>query len=107
MKNSVLAVTATLTLCSCVTARLTAAGNAVRLTSNPDVVRTCQYLVNIEGSDYMNGGALGQQAANENATRRLLNKAAEIGADTVMISVAATGFSGAVMRGEAYRCNKS
>lgn len=89
---------------ACVTTELTSAGAAVRVTMNPEVVRGCTFKSNVAGSDSMNGGAFGQSAANENAMRRLQNEAAAAGANTVILISNQTGFSGSIIRGEAYLC---
>jgi uncharacterized protein YbjQ (UPF0145 family) len=94
-----------LLLTACVTTDLTPAGEKVRVTSNPDAVRGCTLVGEIVGRDRMNGGMAGQGAAEENAMRRMKNQAAEMGADTVLMVTAATGFSGSIQRGEGYRCN--
>lgn len=104
MKGLAIGVLAVTITCSCVTTRTTPAGQAVRITSNPEIVRGCAFLGEVVGKDRMNGGLLGQGAAEENATRRVKNTAAEMGADTVLISTSTTGFSGSTIRGEAYRC---
>ena len=49
----------------------------------------------------MNGGTMGQGAAEENANRRLRNNAAKMGADTIF-GTSTTNTSGSVQRGEAY-----
>lgn len=95
---------ASVALLSCVTTKVNPAGQTVRMTSNPEIVRGCSYLGEVVGKDRLNGGMLGQGAAEENATRRIKNKAATMGADTVFISTSHTGFSGSTIRGEAYRC---
>lgn len=88
----------------CVTTTLTSAGEKVRFTSNPDVVRPCKYLGEVTGADRMNGGTMGQGAAEENANRRLRNNAAQMGGDTVFVSTSTTNTSGSVQRGEAFKC---
>lgn len=93
-------------LVGCVTTRVTPAGENVRITSNPEAVRGCAFLGNVKSTDRMNGGILGQVAAEENASRRLQNAAAEMGANTVFMTAETTGMSGAVKRGEAYRCGQ-
>lgn len=94
----------TLSLTACVTVGLTPEGARVRMTSNPDVVRGCSYIGQVQGTDHMNGGLSGQGAAEENAMREVRNRAAKIGADTVHLVTSTTGFSGAAVRGEAYIC---
>ena len=91
-------------LVGCVTTQLTPAGRAVRLTSNPEAVSGCRLVGEIEGKDRVNGGMLGQGAAEENATRRLKNKAAEMGANVVLLTTSSAGMGGARMLGEGYLC---
>jgi hypothetical protein len=85
-------------------ASMTPAGEQVRVTTNPEIVKGCEYLGEVKGADHMWGGAFGQGAAEKNAHKRLKNNAAEMGADTVLLATDHTGFSGSVKRGEAYRC---
>ena len=92
---------------SCVSTDVTPAGEKVRITSNPEVVKPCKFIGEVKGADRMNGGLLGQGLAEENANRRLRNNAAAMGADTVFIGTSTTNFSGSVQRGEAYVCGTS
>lgn len=89
---------------ACVNISMSPEGSKVRLTSNPETIRGCKYVALVKGTDHMNGGLAGQGAAEENAMRKIRNKAAEIGADTVMFYNITTGFSGSAVRGEAYKC---
>ena len=90
---------------ACVTSRLTPEAEAIRLTDNPEVVKGCTFIANVEGSDQMNGGTLGQGAAEENAMRRMRNQAAEKKANTLYVTRPdGTKFSGSHQRGEAYTC---
>lgn len=92
-------------LSACVTAQLSPEAERIRLTDNPDVVKPCRFVANVEGSDSMNGGLLGQGAAEENAMRRMKNAAAEKGANTLYITKGdGAKFSGSKQRGEAYSC---
>ena len=91
-------------LAACVTTHLTPEGEAVRVTSNPETVKGCTSLGEIAADDKMNGGMIGQMAAEENANRRLRNDAAKLGANTVLLASSTTGMSGSRVRGEAYRC---
>ena len=93
-------------LAGCVTTRLTPTGRNVRVTSNPEAVHGCTFLGAVKGADHMNGGIVGQGAAEENANRRLRNAAALMGADTVLLVTATTGMGGSTVRGEAYRCGQ-
>lgn len=94
-----------LSLAACVTTRLTLDAQRVRLTDNPEVVKGCRFIANVEGSDRMNGGMLGQGAAEENAMRRMKNQAAELKANTIYLTKSdGVKFSGSKQRGEAYDC---
>lgn len=104
MVRRLLLVASAALLSACVTTRLTPEAEHVRVTTNPEAVRGCTLLGNIEASDLMNGGMVGQMAAEENARRRLQNKAAELGANIVLQGTSTTGTSGSRTRGEAYRC---
>lgn len=93
-----------LALAGCVTTKLTPEAEKVRVTINLDAVKGCKLLGNVDASDRMNGGMVGQMAAEENANRRLRNKAAEMGANTVLMVNSTTGTSGSRARAEAYAC---
>jgi uncharacterized protein YbjQ (UPF0145 family) len=103
----VVVVAGVMILSACVTTDLTPAGQTVRITSNPDVVRPCKFIGEVTGADRMNGGTMGQGAAEENANRRLRNNAAAMGANTVFVGVSTTNTSGSVQRGEAYQCGST
>ena len=105
MKTRLLAFS--LLFCGCVTTSLTPAGEKVRITANPDAVKQCRYIGEVMGRDRMNGGFAGQWAAEENAVRRLKNRAAYMGADTVLMVTNSTNTSGSVQRGEGYNCGGS
>ena len=100
----ILAVLGTLFSVSCVTTTLTPAGQKVRVTTNAEAVRGCEFLGEAKASDRMNGGAFGQDAAEENTYRRLKNHAAEMGGNTVLMNRAHTGLHGSSARGEVFRC---
>ena len=102
--RTVLIVSVLLLTTSCVTTTLTPGGQLVRVTSNSDVVRPCRFIGEVKGADHMNGGLAGQGAAEENATRRLKNAAATMGANTVYLVTSTTNTSGSIVRGEAYAC---
>jgi len=89
----------------CVGVKLTPEGEQVRVTSNADAAKGCKLLGDIDASDRWNGGMAGQMAAEENANRRLRNKAAALGANLVLMVSSTTGMSGSRARGEAYSCS--
>jgi hypothetical protein len=94
----------TLGLTSCVTTTLTPSGERVRVTTNTETVRGCDFVGEVKASDRMNGGALGQDAAEENTYRRLRNDAAAMGGNIVLLNRASTGRNGSTARGEVFRC---
>ena len=89
---------------ACVTTKLTPAAERVRVTTNVEALKDCKLLGNVDASDRLNGGMAGQMAAEENTNRRLRNKAAEMGANTVLMVTSTTGMSGSRSRAEAYAC---
>lgn len=86
---------------------LTPAGSRVRVTSNNEAVHGCTLLGEVKGADHMWGGVAGQGIAENNAWNELKNRAAAMGADTVLMVTSSTGFSGSRQIGEAYRCGAS
>jgi hypothetical protein len=88
----------------CVTTQLTPEGQAVRVTASSDAAKGCKLIGEVDASDSMNGGALGQTAAEENTNRRIRNKAASMGANLVVLVNSSTGTGGSRARGEAYSC---
>lgn len=89
---------------SCAYAKLDPAARDVRVTSNTDAVRGCTLKGEVTGADALNGGLVGQGAAEKNAMVKLRNEAAKIGANVVLLSTGSTNFSGSRYRGEAYAC---
>lgn len=85
-------------------ATVTPAGQKVRVTANPEVVRGCKYIGEVKGSDRMWGGLAGQGIAEDNAVIRLKNKDAAMGGNVVLMTVASTNTSGSSQRGEAHFC---
>lgn len=95
---------AALAISGCVTTQLKPGAESVRITSNPEVVRGCKVIGEVRAADRMNGGMVGQDAAEENTYRRLRNAAVDMGANVVYLERAGTGYYGASARGEAYIC---
>lgn len=95
-----------LPLAACVTTRLTPEAEKVRVTTNQEAVKGCKLVGPVESSDKMNGGMIGQVAAEENANRRIRNDAAKLGANVVLFVNSTTGMSGSRVRGEAYACSE-
>lgn len=77
---------------------------AVRVTTNPEAVKGCAFIGNVQGKESGWGGTAGQNIAENNAHVRLRENAVKMGADTVLLMTSNVGFSGAVQRGEGYRC---
>lgn len=88
-------------------ATLTPSGARVRITTNPETIRGCEFVGEVVGKDRMWGGTGGQGVAQDNAEIRVKNQAAEMGANVVFLNTATTNTSGSRQRGEAYRCSKS
>lgn len=86
----------TLPMFSCVST--TAAGSRVRVTSNPDVVKGCEFLGNVKATSGW-GGSAGTGLAGSNTEKTLQNKTAELGGNVVFVVA-----SGIHASGEAYRC---
>lgn len=94
-------------LSGCTTTQFTPEGREVRITEKPDVVKNCKLIGPVKGEDHMLGGIFLQATAEVNATRRLANVAASMGADTVLITTPDTGMMGSSMSGQAYSCAKA
>ena len=73
------AILAGIVLAGCVTTKVTPEGESVRVTTNPEAIKGCRYVGDIQASDRMNGGAFGQDAAEENTFRRVKNATAAMG----------------------------
>jgi Domain of unknown function (DUF4156) len=84
-------------LLGCALTQLSPNGREVRITEKPDVVKNCKLIGPVKGEDHLNGGIYGQVDAEVNATRRLQNAAASMGADTVLLSTSETGLMGSSM----------
>ena len=81
---------------SCVST--TPQGAKVRVTSNSDVVRGCEFLGNVKATSGW-GGPAGTGLAGSNTEKTLQNKTAERGGNVLFIVA-----SGIHASGEAYRC---
>lgn len=81
---------------SCVS--LSEKGNQVRVTSNPDAVKGCEFLGNVKATSGW-GGSAGTGLAGSNTEKTLQNKAAEMGGNVLFVVS-----SGIHASGEAYRC---
>jgi uncharacterized protein YbjQ (UPF0145 family) len=88
---------------SCVS--VTPAGRSVRVTSDPAVVHGCTYIGAVQGRSSW-GGIAGQAQGEKNSMAKLQNRAAEMGADTVLLVTSHSGGGGSQQRGEAYLCGQ-
>jgi hypothetical protein len=87
---------AVLTLAACVS--LTPAGEKVRVTSNPDVVKGCTFLGNVKATSGFSGpGETGLGTSNTEKT--LQNKTAALGGNVLFLTA-----PGVHATGEAYAC---
>jgi hypothetical protein len=78
----------------------TPAGERVRVTSNPDVVKGCTFLGNVKATSGW-GGPAGTGLASSNTEKTLQNKTAALGGN-VLYEIQ----SGIHASGEAYRCEQ-
>ena len=104
MRYRLLALIASATVLTPGCTSLTPAGSSVRVTEVEHVVAGCEYLGSVSAADHLNGGIVGSKTASSNVEKRLQNKAAEKGGDTVFMKMHSAGMSGASARGEVYRC---
>jgi hypothetical protein len=93
--RSVLLLLSLALLPSCVS--LTPEGEKVRVTTNPDVVRGCQFIQTVSATSGWGGSASGTGTANTEATLR--NRTAKLGGNTLSLAQAGVHSSG-----EAYKC---
>ncbi|WP_156419339.1 DUF4156 domain-containing protein [Aureimonas sp. AU12] len=99
-----IAVMTLLPLAACQTASVES--NNVVVTGNPELVRGCQFLGQESGRQYMMGGVMLMGAAQEDANRRLKNKAAEKGATHLLTTNSQMGMGGASATGDLYKCKR-
>ena len=104
MKPSALGMAATVLVWVLGCVSITPEGEKVRVTANPEAVHGCTLLGEVKGAEHLWGGVFGQGIAEDHAMKELKNRAASMGADTVLIVTSHTNTSGSVQRGEAYRC---
>src|ERR1041385_3096681 len=84
-------------LYSCVSASPEA--QKVRVTSNPDVVRNCEFLGNVKAMSGW-GGPAGSGIAGHNIEETLKQRTHDLGGNVVFV----VGNAGSKGTGEAYRC---
>ena len=75
----------------------------VRLTSTVSDVATCQMIGPVRGDHNLYGGAM-YKLAEDAARAQIMNKAANMGGNVVLLSYSTVGWAGANMAGTAYRC---
>lgn len=80
---------------------------AIRVIRDPAQVSQCKFVEDVESSDRLSGGLVNREKAEETAYMILKQKAAKLGANTVLLSTASSGYSGAAMKGKAYTCSAS
>ena len=107
LTSSVLITLGSLTFASCASTAnsmpvvLTRAGEAVKVTGDPDMVRGCEYIDVVPSASAWNNGPGGAINAEENPVRALRNSAAGIAANFVlMLTEPATS----AQRAEGYLC---
>lgn len=101
MKKTILLALVSLTVAGCAVSLKPGAKN-IRITSNPNVVKDCKFIANIEGDSDL-GGLAYQNTAGQSVANQLKNKALEVGADTVFADIQ-TSWGGTHTVGEAYLC---
>ena len=83
-------------LSACVS--VSTSGAAVRVTSNPEAVKGCRFMKNVNATSGW-GGAGGTGLAESNTEKTLQNRTAELGGDVLFLVAAGIHSSG-----EAYSC---
>ena len=77
---------------------LSASGQQVRITSNPEVVRECEFKGNVKATSGW-GGSAGTGLGTSNTEKTMQNQAAELGGNVLFVVS-----SGVHASGEAYAC---
>jgi hypothetical protein len=79
----------------------------VRITTNPQVVRGCTLVGDVNDAGQWNAGLRqgSTTAAEERAIQEVKKRAATMEADTVLLVASTTEDSGSPLRGEGYRCS--
>ena len=96
MSMRTLTLVAMLAVSACVST--TPAGERVRVTSNPDVVKSCKFLGHVKATSGW-GASAGTGLAGSNTEKTLQNKTAALGGNVVFVVA-----SGIHASGEAYAC---
>jgi hypothetical protein len=84
---------------------LSPAGQHVRVTANPDVVRGCEFVGNIKASSGW-GGPAGGNMGEDQVQVKMQNQTAELGGNVLFLTSNKAGGYGGSSRGigEAYKC---
>jgi len=85
---------------------LNAGGERVRVVTHAESVTACRRLGAVVG-DSQFGGLLMQDVGRRSAQAEMRNKAAEMGADALLIEVDNVGFTGAHLIGDGYVCARN
>ena len=88
--------------CTMTPQTMTPEQRSVRVTSNPDVVRGCQFLGNVSDEGVMFGTSKTSPAERVNNMLRV--KTAALGGNVVMLSATGETRSTVTASGEAYKC---
>lgn len=94
-----------LTLAACHRVTLTPQEEAVRVIRDGAQVSRCRFVKDVESSDRLSGGVVNREKAEANAYKILKQKTAKLGANTVLLAAATSGYAGAGMKGKAYACS--
>jgi len=92
-----------ITLSGCATS-LSTKGASIRITSQPEDVKGCEYLGQLTSSSSW-GGFAATGLGFESAMNELKNKAAQMGANTLLTQLISNTMGGTRMIGDAYKCN--
>jgi hypothetical protein len=102
--RTVTAVAGTLLFVGCVRVSLEPGAEAVRVTASQEAIKNCKSVGLVKGADRVQGGPIGQGAAEDNALTRIRNHAHQMGANTVLLITSLAGTSGSALQGEAFSC---
>jgi len=94
---------------SCATVKQAPTVPQVSVTTRPEAVRGCTFVGDLKGADQW-GAGLSQgagTAAESDAIRDVKQRAAAMGADTVLLVALTAGSPGSALRGDAYRCSNA
>jgi len=97
LKSAIVVLSVVCSLSACVS--MTPEGEAVRVTTQADVVKGCKFVGNVKATSGW-GGVAGQGIADSNTEKTLQNKTAKAGGNVVYVNN-----SGQHASGEAYRCD--